>query len=93
MPWCGGERRWRGLKPIVTFYVYNINWLQFLRGQEKRVFRTLQVAGIGNHTFRATGVTACLQNGGTLENAAAMANHALTRTTQLYDRRREGIIP
>jgi site-specific recombinase XerD len=43
---------------------------------------------IGNHTFRATGVTAHLKNGGTLENAAAMANYASTRTTQLYDRRR-----
>jgi len=46
---------------------------------------------IGNHTFRATGVTAYLKNGGTLENAAAMANHASTRTTQLYDRRRDDI--
>ncbi len=46
---------------------------------------------IGNHTFRATGITAYLENGGTLENAAAMANHASTRTTQLYDRRRDEI--
>ena len=46
---------------------------------------------IGNHTFRATGITAYLKNGGTLENAAAMANHVSTRTTQLYDRRREEI--
>ena len=46
---------------------------------------------IGNHTFRATGITAYLKNGGTLENAAAMANHASTRTTQLYDRRREEV--
>jgi integrase/recombinase XerC len=42
---------------------------------------------IGNHTFRATGITAYLKNGGTLEKAAAMANHSSTRTTQLYDRR------
>jgi integrase len=46
---------------------------------------------IGNHTFRATGITAYLKAGGTLENAAAMANHASTRTTQLYDRRRDDI--
>jgi site-specific recombinase XerD len=45
---------------------------------------------IGNHTFQATGITAYLKNGGSLENAAAMANHASTRTTQLYDRRRIG---
>jgi hypothetical protein len=44
---------------------------------------------IGNHSFLATGITAHLKNGGTLENAAAMANHASTRTTQLYDRRRD----
>jgi len=40
-------------------------------------------------SFRATGITAYLKNGGTLEKAAAMANHASTRTTQLYDRRRD----
>jgi site-specific recombinase XerC len=44
---------------------------------------------IGNHSFRATGITAYLKNGGTLEKAASMANHASTRTTQLYDRRRD----
>jgi hypothetical protein len=32
-----------------------------------------------------------LKNGGPLENAAAMANHASTRTTQLYDRRRHEV--
>lgn len=46
---------------------------------------------VGNHSFRATGITAYLRNGGTLETAAAMANHASTRTTQLYDRRRDDI--
>jgi site-specific recombinase XerD len=46
---------------------------------------------VGNHSLRATGITAYLKNGGTLEKAAAMANHASTRTTQLYDRRHEEI--
>lgn len=46
---------------------------------------------IGNHTFRATGITTYLKNGGTLEKAAAMANHASTRTTQLYDRRSDEV--
>jgi integrase len=40
------------------------------------------IAKIGNHTFRATGITAYLKNGGRLGNAAAMANLASTRTTQ-----------
>jgi site-specific recombinase XerD len=44
---------------------------------------------LGNHSFRATGITAYLKNGGTLEKAAQMANHASTRTTQLYGRQRE----
>ena len=46
---------------------------------------------IGNHTFRATGITAYLKNGGTLERAATMANHSSTRTTQLYDRRSDEV--
>jgi integrase len=46
---------------------------------------------LGNHSFRATGITAYLKNGGTLEKAAAMANHASTRTTQLYDRRHDEV--
>jgi len=46
---------------------------------------------IGNHSFRATGITAYLKNGGTLEKAASMANHASTRTTQLYDRRSDEV--
>jgi integrase len=57
--------------------------------------RRARAAGIatrvGNHTFRATGITAYLKNGGTLERAAAMANHASTRTTQLYDRRSDEV--
>ena len=38
------------------------------------------------HTFRATGITAYLENGGTIENAQAIAAHASPRTTKLYDR-------
>ena len=46
---------------------------------------------ISNHTFPATGITAYLKNGGTLEKAAMIANHASTRTTQLYDRRTDEV--
>src|SRR5580765_4109746 len=38
------------------------------------------------HTFRATGITAYLQNGGTLEKAQQIACHESPRTTKLYDR-------
>ena len=47
------------------------------------------VAPIGNHSFRATGITAYLSNGGTLEHAQEMAAHESPRTTRLYDRTRE----
>jgi site-specific recombinase XerD len=46
---------------------------------------------IGNHTFRATGITAYLKNKGTLETAQHIANHESPRTTKLYDRRQDDI--
>jgi len=42
---------------------------------------------IGCHTFRATGITTYLKNGGKLEIAQLMAAHESSRTTGLYDRR------
>ena len=42
---------------------------------------------IGNHSLRATGITDYLKSDGSLAEACKMANHADTRTTQLYDRR------
>jgi integrase len=46
---------------------------------------------VTNHTFRATGITAYLKNGGTIERAAHIAGHSSTRTTQLYDRRSDDV--
>jgi len=46
-------------------------------------------AEIGCHTFRATGITAYLANGGALEHAQEMAAHESPRTTKLYDRTKE----
>jgi site-specific recombinase XerD len=47
------------------------------------------MAPIGNHTFRATGITAYLGNGGALEHAQSMAAHESPRTTKLYDRTKD----
>jgi hypothetical protein len=59
--------------------------------------RPAKAAGITteNHTFRGTGITAYIENGGTLEKARQMAAHASTRTIQLYNRRedRSGVGP
>ena len=37
------------------------------------------------HTFRATAITNYLENGGSLENARALAAHESSQTTRLYD--------
>jgi integrase/recombinase XerC len=47
------------------------------------------MAPIGNHSFRATGITAYLENGGQLEHAQTMAAHESPRTTKLYDRSKD----
>src|SRR5918998_939137 len=56
-------------------------------------FTQIDVPGIaeaiGCHTFRATGITAYLSNGGALEHAQEMAAHESPRTTKLYDRTKE----
>jgi integrase/recombinase XerD len=46
---------------------------------------------VGCHTWRATGVTVYLENGGRLEQARQMAGHESPRTTKLYDRTRDEI--
>ena len=46
---------------------------------------------IGSHSFRATGITKYLRNGGKLEIAQQMANHDSARTTRLYDRRTDQV--
>jgi site-specific recombinase XerD len=56
----------------------------------RMVKRRCADAGLGDtpncHTFRATGITAYLLNGGTIEGAQAIAAHESPRTTKLYDR-------
>jgi site-specific recombinase XerD len=46
---------------------------------------------ISAHSFRATGITTYLQNGGKLEVAQQMAGHESARTTGLYDRRNDSV--
>ena len=46
---------------------------------------------IGNHSFRGTGITNYLENGGSIVEAQKMAGHSDTRTTRLYDRRDQKI--
>jgi integrase len=63
------------------------------------VYRTIrrraEDAGVrtrsGCHSFRATGITEYLRNGGKLDVAQQMANHESVRTTGLYDRRNDQV--
>jgi len=61
----------------------------------RMIGRRAEVAGIrtriGCHSFRATGITEYLRNGGKLEIAQQMANHESSRTTGLYDRRTDQV--
>jgi len=43
-------------------------------------------AAMSCHSFRATGITVFLENGGTIEAAQRIAAHESPRTTKLYDR-------
>ena len=46
---------------------------------------------IGNHAFRATGITRLSKNGGKLEIVQRIAAHESSRTTGLYDRREDDV--
>lgn len=56
----------------------------------RMVYRRAKAAGLDVHacchTFRATGITAYLENGGTIEKAQQIAAHESPSTTKLYDR-------
>lgn len=75
--------RLSGRRPLAQAEVY------------KMIQRRAMAAGIRTkitcHSFRATGITTYLQNGGKLEVAQQMAGHESARTTGLYDRRNDSV--
>ncbi len=64
------------------------NALDMIKGRAKALGLPVTICC---HTFRATGITAYLENGGTIENAQAIANHESPKTTKLYDRTNDQI--
>lgn len=56
----------------------------------RTVKRRIQAVGLSPriccHAFRATGITAYLENRGTVEKAEQIARHESPRTTKRYDR-------
>ncbi len=57
-----------------------------LRMIKRRAAKAGLSSNICCHTFRATGITAYLSNGGSIENAQKIAAHESIRSTKLYDR-------
>lgn len=70
----------RGMTPSDVLYMV-----------KRRAAKAKLPAAVCCHTFRATGITAYLENGGTVENAQSIASHADPRTTRLYDRRNDKV--
>ena len=68
-----------------------LNGNRYDRGNSRRMIaRRAERLGIGkvaNHTFRATGITRFLEDGGALDDAQDIANHSDSSTTRRYDRR------
>ena len=58
---------------------------------QRRAKKAGVTTAICNHTWRASGITVFLENGGAIEMAQYMAGHADPRTTKLYDRRRQQV--
>ena len=91
---------WRSSPPLPLFPTLRHGKLATrLHLAQANVHKTIQrraiAAGIQTkiscHSFRATGITTYLQNGGKLEVAQQMAGHESARTTGLYDRRNDSV--
>ena len=59
---------------------------------KRRLTKAAIVGAYSPHSFRATGLTRFLEEGGTLEGAQNIADHADSRTTKLYDRRPQNVL-
>lgn len=79
----GGRGRAMTENPMVQTYAW-----QMIR---RRAKAANIVTPLCNHSFRGTGITTYLKNGGTLEKAQQMAAHESPRTTKLYDRTHDEI--
>jgi integrase len=90
MPWARAPDGTAATASISSGRTYTLATVSSELGGIGRRAATAGIAEeIGCHTFRATGITAYLANGGALEHAQEMAAHESPRTTKLYDRTKE----
>ena len=73
---------------LTTSAIYQQDAFRMIQRRARQAGLKTQVC---NHTFRATGITAFLRNGGAIEIAQHIAAHESSRTTGLYDMRAEEI--
>ena len=86
-----GSPLWRSLTRTRELGKRRMSRVDVFRMVKRRV-KAAELGDAANcHTFRASGITAYLLNGGTLERAQAIAGHESPRTTQLYDRTADDI--
>ena len=81
-----GAPLWRSMSRERAFSENRMSRVDVFRMIKRRVRQAELGAAANCHTFRATGITAYLLNGGSIENAQAIAAHESPRTTKLYDR-------
>src|ERR1700677_518833 len=81
-----GTPLWRSLTKERNLGDARMNRQVVFRMIKRRCKQAELGAAANCHIFRATGITAYLLNGGTLEHAQAIAAHESPRTTKLYDR-------
>src|SRR5258707_12239678 len=78
-PTTVGQSRKLGTRPMIRIDGANL--------LKRRLKKIGMVGEYSPHSFRATGITRFLEEGGTLETAQHMPDHADSRPTKLYDRR------
>ena len=81
-----GTPLWRSMRRDGSFSENRMSRVDVFRMVKRRARRAELGVAANCHTFRATGITAYLLNGGTVENAQAIAAHESPHTTKLYDR-------
>ena len=86
-----GSPLWRSLTRTRKLGERRMSRVDVFRMVKRRVKAAEFGEAANCHTFRASGITAYLLNGGTLERAQAIAGHESPRTTQLYDRTADDI--
>ena len=86
-----GSPLWRSLTRTRELGQRRMSRVDVFRMVKRRVQAAELGSAVNCHTFRASGITAYLLNGGTLERAQAIAGHESPRTTQLYDRTADDI--